>query len=134
MSKNIEKVFVTYDEMFCDELDVKVLYKNKENINGYENDNGEVMTRKDVVDWVMTKYFNHRVYVNWCNSGRVRFSQDEEKLYLYDEEYRELIDTERLYILYLLDVEITKIAEIFDVSRPTVYKKIKAYEEKNIKE
>ena len=130
MSTNIEKVFVTYDGIFCDELDVKTLYNNQGNIEGYENENGESLSWKDVVGWVITKYFIRIENVNYSNGDRVRFLQDKEKLYLCNEEYKELVDVERMYILYLLDLSITKIAEIFGVSRPTVYKKIKAYEGK----
>lgn len=130
MSKNIEKVFVTYEEMFCDELDVEVLYKNKGNINGYESEKGEVLTKKEVMDWVMENYYNRRVYVEWCNNNILYNLEDEVQLYVHSTEYRKLVDAERLYILYLMGVEITKIAEIFGISRPTVYSKIKTYEAK----
>ena len=130
MSKNIEKVFVTYEEIFCDEISVDVLYKNKGNINGYENEQGERLTQKEVIEWVATKYYNRRVYVEWCNSGKVRATEDEEKLYKNDAEYRDLVDKERIYILHLMEIEIAKIANVFYVSRPTVYKKIEQYKEK----
>lgn len=130
MSKNIEKVYVTYDEMFCDEISVDILCKNKGNINGYESCKGETLTKKEVTDWIVANYYNRRGYVEWYNSSKIHNSMDERKLYLYDANYKELVDMERLYILYLMGMEITKIAEIFDISRPTVYKRIKTYEEK----
>ena len=34
--KTLEKVLVVYDEMFCDELSIKLLYQNKDLINEFE--------------------------------------------------------------------------------------------------
>lgn len=130
MSKNIENVFVTYQEIFCDELGVKMLYKNRENINGYENEQGKELRQKEVQDWIMNNYYNSKIYMEWCNSGKVHCPKGEQTLYMNNEEYKEVVDMERIYMLYLMGVEITKIANLFDISRPTVYKKIKIYEEK----
>lgn len=127
MSKKFEKVFVAYDEMFCDEISINILYQNKGNINGYEDDKGNLLTRKEVMDWLMENHYNHKAYMEWCSSTKGKTVDNEKALYLYDEKYRELVDMERLYMLYLMGIEITKIAEIFGVSRPTVYKKIKTY-------
>lgn len=130
MSKEIEKVFVTYDEMFCDELSVDILYENKGNINGYEDNKGNVLTKKEVVNWVLEKYYSRKIYIEWCECGRIQNPQGADKLYLQNIEYRKLVEEERIYILFLLEVEVTKIADIFGVSRPTVYKKIESFERK----
>ena len=37
--ETLEKVWVLYDEMFCDELSIKLLYQNKDLINEFVDEN-----------------------------------------------------------------------------------------------
>ncbi len=57
-----------------------------------------------------------------------------EQLYQYNEEYRKSVDEERLYLLYLIGIEVTKVANNFGVSRQTVYSRIKNFEENRLQE
>ena len=132
--KIIEKVWCTYDGFFCDELSISLLYEKKDCIVEYSNESDEKLTCKEVMDWVMNEYFNHNKFLEYCRNCKGRMPEDEKQLYQWDEDYRKCVDDERLYIFHLMGIEVTKVAKTFGVSRQTVYKHIKSFEENRLRE
>lgn len=132
--KTLEKVWVNYDEMFCEELSIDVLYENKESVNEFEDESGNTISKEIVADWIMENYYNDRKFADYCNECKGRNPETAEQLYHWDEEYKKCVDEERLYLLYLIGVSVTKVAKIFDISRQTVYSRIKSFEENRLQE
>lgn len=136
-AKNMEtlkKVWVVYDEMFCDELSIKLLYQNKDLINEFVDENDNHISKSAVADWVMNNYYNDRKFAEYCKEGKGKIPETAEQLYQCNEEYRKSVDEERLYLLHLIGIEVTKVANIFGVSRQTVYSRIKVFEENRLQE
>ena len=106
------KIYFEYDEMFCDEISIKLLYQHRRTTSGFVDDNNEPVRKSEVEDWIMENYYNDRKF----------------------NVYRRSVDEERLYLLYLIGTPVTKIASIFGVSRQTVYSRIKAFEENRLHE
>lgn len=132
--ETLEKVLVIYDEMFCDELAIKLLYENKESINEFVDENDNHISKSAVADWIMENYYNDRRFADYCKQGQGKIPETAEQLYQYSEEYRKYVDEERLYLLYLIGVSVTKVAKVFGVSRQTVYSRIKIFEENRLQE
>ena len=132
--ETLEKVWVLYDEMFCDELSINLLYQNKDLINEFVDENENPISKSAVVDWIMENYYNDRKFVEYCKQGKGKIPETAEQLYQCNEEYRKSVDEERLYLLYLIGVPVTKVANIFGVSRQTVYSRIKNFEENRLQE
>lgn len=132
--ETLEKVWVLYDEMFCDELSIKLLYKNKDLINEFVDENENPISKSAVADWIMENYYNDRKFVEYCKEGKGKIPETAEQLYQCNEEYRKSVDEERLYLLFLIGVSVTKVANIFGVSRQTVYSRIKSFEENRLQE
>lgn len=123
--KTLEKVWVLYDEMFCDELSIKLLYQHKDFINEFVDENENPISKSAVADWIMENYYNDRKFVEYCKEGKGKILETAEQLYQYNEEYRKSVDEERLYLLYMIGIAVTKVANTFGVSRQTVYSRIK---------
>lgn len=132
--ETLEKVWVLYDEMFCDELSIKLLYKNKDLINEFVDENENPISKSAVADWIMENYYNDRKFVEYCKQGKGKIPETAEQLYQCNEEYRKSVDEERLYLLFLIGVSVTKVANTFGVSRQTVYSRIKNFEENRLQE
>lgn len=132
--ETLEKVWVLYDEMFCDELSIKLLYKNKDLINEFVDENENPISKSAVADWIMEYYYNDRKFVEYCKQGKGKIPETAEQLYQCNEEYRKSVDEERLYLLFLIGVSVTKVANTFGVSRQTVYSRIKNFEENRLQE
>lgn len=132
--ETLAKVFVLYNEMFCDELSIKLLYHNKDSINGFVDENGTPIRKSAVADWVMENYYNDRKFMEYCKEGKGSMPETAKQLYQYNEEYRKSVDEERLYLLYLIGVPVTKVANTFGVSRQTVYSRKKSFEENRLQE
>lgn len=132
--ETLEKVWVLYDEMFCDELSIKLLYQNKDLINEFVDENENPISKSAVADWIMEYYYNDRKFVEYCKQGKGKIPETAEQLYQCNEEYRKSVDEERLYLLFLIGVSVTKVANTFGVSRQTVYSRIKNFEENRLQE
>lgn len=132
--ETIEKVLVLYDEMFCDELSIKLLYHNKDLINEFVDENDNPISKSAVAEWIMENYYDDRKFMEYCKEGKGRIPETAEQLYQCNEEYRKCVDEERLYLLYLVGVSVTKVANTFGVSRQTVYSRIKNFEENRLRE
>lgn len=48
--ETLEKVWVLYDEMFCDELSIKLLYQKKDLINEFVDENENPISKSAVAD------------------------------------------------------------------------------------
>ena len=129
-----EKVWVAYNGMFCDELSINILYENQDNIDGFVDENGNTISKSAVADWVMNSYYNDRKFMEYCKEGKGKIPETAEQLYLWNEEYRKSVDEERLYILFQIGVAVTKVANLFRISRQTVYARIKSFEENRLQE
>lgn len=132
--ETLEKVWVLYDEMFCDELSIKLLYQNKDLINEFVDENENPISKSVVTDWIMNNYYNDRKFVEYCKQRKGKIPETAEQLYQCDEEYRKRVDEERLYLLCLTGIPVTKVANIFGVSRQTVYSRMKYFEENRLQE
>ena len=86
------------------------------------------------VDSKNSKYYNDRKFVEYCKERKGKILETAEQLYQYNEEYRKSVDEERLYLLYLIGIAVTKVANTFGVSRQTVYSRIKNFEENRLQE
>lgn len=128
------KIYFEYDEMFCDEISIKLLYQHRRTISGFVDDNNEPVRKSEVVDWIMENYYNDRKFNVYCQEGKGKIPETAEQLYRWNEEYRRSVDEERLYLLYLIGTPVTNMANIFGVSRQTVYSRIKAFEENRLHE
>ncbi len=82
----------------------------------------------------MNDYYNDRKFTEYCKEGKGRIPETAEQLYQWNEEYRKSVDEERLYLLYLIGIAVTKVANTFGVSRQTVYSRIKSFEENRLQE
>lgn len=132
--ETLEKVWVLYDEMFCDELSIKLLYQNKGLINEFVDENENPISKSAVTDWIIKNYYNDRKFMEYCEEGKGRIPETAEQLYQLNEEYRKSVDEERLYLLCLIGMSVTKVANIFGVSRQTVYSRMKNFEENRLQE
>ena len=132
--ETFEKVWVAYNDMFCDKISIKLLYENKGNIDEFVDENGNTISKSAVADWVMENYYNDRKFMEYCKEGKGKIPETAEQLYLWNEEYRKSVDEERLYILFQIGVAVTKVANLFGISRQTVYARIKSFEENRLQE
>lgn len=132
--ETVNEVLVLYDEFFVDELTIQLLYEKKDCVVEYQDENGNEIKKHIVMDWVLNQYYNHDKFLECRRKCSERRYETERQLYQYNEEYQRLVDEERLYILYLIGIEVTKVANIFGVSRQTVYKRIKSFEENRLQE
>lgn len=132
--ETLEKVCVLYDEMFCDELSIKLLYQKKDLINEFVDENENPISKSAVADWIMENYHNDRKFMKYCKEGKGKITETAEQLYQCNEEYRKSVDEERIYLLFLIGVPVTKVENIFGVSRQTVYSRIKNFEENRLQE
>ena len=132
--ETLETVLVIYDEMFCDEISIKLLYQHKNKIEGFVDENNNQVSKSAVADWIMENYYNDRKFVEYCKERKGKILETAEQLYQYNEEYRKSVDEERLYLLYLIGIAVTKVANTFGVSRQTVYSRIKNFEENRLQE
>ena len=132
--ETLEKVWVLYDEMFCDELSIKLLYQNKDLINEFVDENENPISKSAVADWIMQNYYNDRKFVEYCKERKGKIPETAEQLYQYNEEYRKTVDEERLYLLCLIGIPVTKVANTFGISRQTVYSRIKNFEDNRLQE
>jgi len=132
--ETLETVLVEYDEMFCDEISIKLLYQHKNKIEGFVDENNNQVSKSAVADWIMENYYNDRKFVEYCKERKGKILETAEQLYQYNEEYRKIVDEERLYLLYLIGIAVTKVANTFGVSRQTVYSRIKNFEENRLQE
>lgn len=132
--ETLEKVLVEYDEMFCDEISIKLLYQHKNKIEGFVDENNNQVSKSAVADWIMENYYNDRKFMEYCKEGKGKIPETAEQLYQCNEEYRKSVDEERIYLLLLIGVPVTKVANIFGVSRQTVYSRIKNFEENRLQE
>ena len=132
--ETLETVLVEYDEMFCDEISIKLLYQHKNKIEGFVDENNNQVSKSAVADWIMENYYNDRKFVEYCKERKGKKLETAEQLYQYNEEYRKSVDEERLYLLYLIGIAVTKVANTFGVSRQTVYSRIKNFEENRLQE
>ena len=132
--ETLEKVLVEYDEMFCDEISIKLLYQHKNKIEGFVDENNNQVSKSAVADWIMENYYNDRKFVEYCKERKWKILETAEQLYQYNEEYRKSVDEERLYLLYQIGIAVTKVANTFGVSRQTVYSRIKNFEENRLQE
>lgn len=132
--ETFEKVWVTYNGMFCDELSIKLLHENQDNIEGFVDENDNTISKSAVADWIMENYYNDRKFMEYCKEGKGKIPETAEQLYLWNEEYRKSVDEERLYILFQIGVAVTKVANLFGISRQTVYARIKSFEENRLQE
>lgn len=132
--ETLEKVWVLYDEIFCDELSIKLLYQNKDLINEFVDENENPISKSVVADWIMNNYYNDRKFMEYCNERRGKIPETAKQLYQLNEEYRKSVDEERLYLLCLIGMPVTKVANSFGVSRQTVYSRIKNFEENRLQE
>lgn len=96
----MEKVWVLYDEIFCDELSIKLLYQNKDLINEFVDENENPISKSVVADWIMENYYNDRKFVEYCKQGKGKIPETADQLYQCNEEYRKSVDEERLYLLF----------------------------------
>lgn len=132
--ETLETVLVEYDEMFCDEISIKLLYQHKNKIEGFVDENNNQVSKSAVADWIMENYYNDGKFVEYCKERKGKILETAEQLYQYNEEYRKSVDEERLYLLYLIGIAVTKVANTFGVSRQTVYSRIKNFEENRLQE
>lgn len=132
--ETLETVLVEYDEMFCDEISIKLLYQHKNKIEGFVDENNNQVSKSAVADWIMENYYNDRKFVEYCKERKGKILETAEQLYQYNEEYRKSVDEERLYLLYLIGIAVTKVANTFGVSRQTVYSRIKNFEENRLQD
>ena len=73
--ETLEKVLVEYDEMFCDEISIKLLYQHKNKIEGFVDENNNQVSKSAVADWIMENYYNDRKFVD-RKSTRLNSSHD----------------------------------------------------------
>ncbi len=132
--ETVSKVLVLYDEFFVDELTIQLLYENKNSVVEYQDENGNVIGKHIVMAWVLNQYYDYGKFVEYRKKYQERGFETERQLYQYNEEYRRLVDDERLYLLYLIGIEVTKVANIFGVSRQTVYNRIQNFEKNKLQE
>lgn len=124
-----EKVWVVHDEFYYDDLTAELIYESRDNIEGFRDENENILSKSEVADWILKHYYNRRKFVEYCRKEKGRTSDTAEQLYQWNEEYRKSVDEERLYLLYMIGIPVTKVANIFGVSRQTVYSRVKKFEE-----
>ena len=110
------------------------LYLSIYNIDGFVDENGNTISKSAVADWVMNNYYNNRKFVEYCKEGKGKIPETAEQLYLWNEGYRKSVDEERLYLLFQIGVAVTKVANLFGISRQTVYARKKSFEEDRLQE
>ncbi len=103
--ETLEKVLVEYDEMFCDEISLKLLYQHKNKIEGFVDENNNQVSKSAVADWIMESYYNDRKFMEYCTDGKGKIPETAEQLYQFNEEYRKIVDEERLYLLCLIGMQ-----------------------------
>ena len=78
--ETLEKVWVLYDEMFCEELSIKLLYQNKDLINEFVDENENPISKSAVADWIMENYYNDRKFVGYCKEGKGKILETAEQV------------------------------------------------------
>lgn len=78
--ETLEKVCVLYDEMFCDELSIKLLYQKKDLINEFVDENENPISKSAVADWIMENYHNDRKFMKYCKEGKGKIPETAEQL------------------------------------------------------
>ena len=73
--ETLEKVWALYDEMLCDELSIKLLYKDKDLISEFVDENENPISKSAVADWIMENYYNDRKFVEYCKEGQGKYSK-----------------------------------------------------------
>ncbi len=107
-------LYVTYGiGCFIDDVTIHDMYMIREEKNQqfvlYKNGRGKNMTVDEAADWIMENYTN-------------------------EESSAKEIKEEKIYLLHLMGVGDTKIGKYFGVSRQTIHKKIRDFEEKRLQE
>lgn len=110
---------VQHDELFVDEVTISLLQeirgkKRKYLLSYYEYEeemakSTKAISEEQAIKWILEQYTNKK--------------SDRKK-----------IKEEKIYILHLMGVGDTKIGEYFGVSRQTIHKKIKDFEENRLQE
>lgn len=119
---------------FYYDLCIRDLYKYKSTPFVYADEYFREVEKSKVLEWVKDKYFNNQKCEQWNDEHPYDRERSPEELYQTDEEYKKAVDEERLYIMYLMGIDKTAIAKHFGYSRPTVYTKIKQFEENRLQE
>ena len=78
--ETLEKVLVEYDEMFCDEISIKLLYQHKNKIEGFVDENNNQVSKSAVADWIMENYYNDRKFVGYCKEGKGKILETAEQV------------------------------------------------------
>lgn len=73
--ETLEKVWVLYDEMFCDELSIKLLYQKKDSISEFVDENENPISKSAVAVWIMENYYNDRKFVEYCKERKGKYSK-----------------------------------------------------------
>lgn len=79
--ETLEKVWVLYDEMFCDELSIKLLYQKKDSISEFVDENENPISKSAVADWIMENYYNDRKFVEYCKERKGKILETAEQAY-----------------------------------------------------
>lgn len=124
-----EEVWVVYDGFFYDKLTAELIYESRDNIKGFRDEKDNLLSKSEVAGWIMKHYYNRRKFVEYRWKEKGRTPDTAEQLYQWNEDYRKSVDEERLYLLYMIGIPVTKVANIFGVSRQTVYSRVKKFEE-----
>ena len=131
----MEKINILWlDGACCDPFSMRMLYKIKSEPRIYVDENMRELKRSEVVNLVMSDYYNEKKYNQWHNERPGISRREPNKVYEVDPEYKAAVDEERIYILYLMGISIVAISKLFEYSRPTIYKKIKRFEEARLQE
>lgn len=131
---NQKVVRFVHEEMFVDDIELGLMYECRDDINGYEDGSGRKIKRGDAADWVLKNYYNSRKFREWYNENGHGRDLDEVRLYNYDENYKRAVDEERIYLLYLMGYNYTEIGNAVGLTRQTVAKKVKSFEEERLHE
>lgn len=118
----------------CDPFSISVLYNTKSEPRRYVDKNMHELKVSEVVNWVMSDYYNEEKCRQWHNERPGINRREPHEIYAIDPEYKAAVDEERIYILYLMGINIVTISKLSGYSRPTIYKKIKHFEEERLRE
>lgn len=80
--ETLETVLVEYDEMFCDEISIKLLYQHKNKIEGFVDENNNQVSKSAVADWIMENYYNDRKFVEYCKERKGKILETAEQALL----------------------------------------------------
>lgn len=131
----MEKINILWLDGACyDPFSLGLLYRIKSMQRKYVDENMREIKRSDVVNSVMSDYYNEKKCSQWHNDRPGISRREPHEVYKIDPEYKAIVDEERIYILYLMDISIVEISKLFGYSRPTIYKKIKHFEKERLQE